>query len=280
MKLSLAYSPCPNDTFIFDALVHHKIDTRGYEFEVYLADVEELNVRARTTDFDITKLSYSAFGRLTDQYQILSSGSALGKNCGPLLLSATPDRQPTKHDVVGIPGEYTTANLLLSMAYPELKQKKAILFSEIEDALLRGEVDFGLVIHESRFTYQEKGLHLVRDLGQFWEETMKVPIPLGGIAIKKNLPDSVKTDLAQLIEKSVRYAFDHPESSKEYVKCHAQELDESVIQSHIDLYVNQWSIHLGADGCQAILTLLQKMQALDLVQKIAEPWLIDAKNQR
>ena len=279
MKLSLAYSPCPNDTFIFDALVHHKIDTRGYEFDVHLADVEELNTRAKTTDFDITKLSYSAFGRLTDRYQILSSGSALGKNCGPLLLSATPDRVPTASDIVAIPGEFTTANLLLSIAYPELIQKKQVLFSDIEDALLRGDVDFGLVIHESRFTYQAKGLHLVRDLGQYWEETMMVPIPLGGIAINRNLPETVKRDLAQLVEDSVRYAFAHPDSSRDYVKCHAQELDESVIQAHIHLYVNQWSVHLGVDGYQAIETLLQRMESLGLTREIAEPWLIDAKTE-
>ena len=255
MKLTLGFSPCPNDTFIFDALVNKRIDTEGLEFDVQLGDVETLNTKAFKAELDITKLSYHAFAYMTDNYQLLRSGSALGKNCGPILIAKEQISTLTSqisHLKIAIPGKYTTANFLLGIAFPEAKNKTEMVFSEIENAVLEGKVDAGLIIHENRFTYQSKGLKKLIDLGEFWESKTGLPIPLGGIAIRKSLPSEVKLKVEKLIRKSIEYAFANPEASKEYVRCHSQEMEPSVIQSHINLYVNNYSINLGVEGEKAV----------------------------
>lgn len=262
-RFTLGFSPCPNDCFIFDALVHKKIDTMGYEFEVIMEDVEQLNRRAFKSETDITKLSYHSFALLTQQYQLLDSGSALGENCGPLLIVrqdsqlAIADFLQKEFLKIAIPGKYTTANFLLSLAFPNLKNRYEVLFSEIEDQVLNGEVDAGLIIHESRFTYKEKGLRKILDLGEFWDDQFSVPIPLGGIVIRRSLPDSVKKDINSLIRQSVEFAFKDPGSSDSYVKQNAQEMDDEVIRKHIELYVNDYSISLKDEGRNAVKKMLE-----------------------
>lgn len=254
MKLTLGFSPCPNDTFIFDALVNRKIDTEGLEFEPQLEDVETLNQWALEEKLDITKLSFPAFFRSLDNYLLLDSGSALGKGVGPLLVSAE-DGTVVKDQLIAIPGINTTANLLLSFAYPEATNKKPFLFSEIEDAVINGEAGLGLIIHENRFTYQDKGLFKVTDLGEYWESRMHVPIPLGGIAISQGVKQAVAVKVNELIRKSLDYAFAHYPEISGYVKEHSQSMSEDVMRKHIDLYVNNYSLSLGDDGKKAINTL-------------------------
>lgn len=264
-KLTLAYSPCPNDCFIFDALVHGKIDTGDLEFEVQLEDVETLNQKALKGELDITKLSFHAYARVLQHYILLRSGSALGFNCGPLLIKSKKVNKKLKEDwLVAIPGELTTANFLFSMAYPEIKNKKVMLFSEIEDAVLTGEVDAGLIIHESRFTYQDKGLEKLADLGEFWENLIHAPIPLGGIVMKRNLNSELQQKVNALIRKSVEYAFAHPKASMPYVRAHAQEMSEEVMKKHIALYVNAFSVDLGEQGKQAVELLFAKARELKI----------------
>jgi len=261
MKISLGFSPCPNDTFIFDALVHQRIDTEGLEFTPVLADVEALNQMAFAGELAVTKLSYYALGHVLGQYALLESGSALGRNCGPLLIATRPlSPEEVNQAKIAIPGKYTTANFLLSLAYPEAQNKKTLLFSEIEEAVLSGEVDAGLIIHENRFTYQEKGLVKVMDFGEYWESTFGHPIPLGGIAVRRDLPEDVQLTINRVLQKSVAYAFDHPEASRTYVQAHAQEMEPAVQQKHIDLYVNDFSKALGKEGRSAISALFQVAQ--------------------
>ncbi len=275
-KLTLGYSPCPNDCFIFDALVHGKIDTGGLDFEVQLEDVETLNQNALKGELDITKLSFHAYAKVMKEYILLRSGSALGFNCGPLLIKSKVKSEKLKGDwVVAIPGELTTANFLLSIAYPEIKNKKVMLFSDIEDAVLRGEVDAGLIIHESRFTYQDKGLEKVADLGEFWEDLIHAPIPLGGIVIKRDLPPELQRQVNTLIRKSVEYAFAHPESSMPYVHAHAQEMSEEVMKKHIALYVNDFSVDLGEQGKQAVELMFSKARELKLLSGNSEKLILD-----
>ena len=257
MKLTLGFSPCPNDTFIFDALVHHKIDTEGLEFEVIFADVEQLNKWAFQGKLDITKLSYNAFTHCVNDYALLDSGSALGNNCGPLLIKK-PNTILTKESKIAIPGKYTTANMLLNIAFPNHQNKVEILFSEIENNVLKGRVDAGLIIHENRFTYQEKGLEKAKDLGEFWEEETGLPIPLGGIVVKRELPLATQQKIERVMRKSVEYAFENPNSSADYVKFHAQEMGKEVVDAHIALYVNNYSISLRGQGRKAVELLFEK----------------------
>ena len=253
MHLKIGYSPCPNDCFIFDALVHQKIDTGKYTFEPVLEDVETLNQWAVEGKLPITKLSYHAFAYVLDKYALLKSGSALGFNCGPLLISKKQITDPlTEIKSIAIPGKLTTANFLLSIAYPSLQTKKVMLFSDIEDAVLKGEVDAGLIIHENRFTYEQKGLKKVRDLGEFWDSLIHAPIPLGGIVARRDLNQETRQDIEELIRKSVEYAFANPESSMSYVRAHAQEMSEDVMKKHIQLYVNDFSVDLGEVGVNAV----------------------------
>lgn len=266
MKLSLGFSPCPNDTFIFDAMIHGKIDTEGLSFEVVLGDVEALNRRAFRGDLDLTKLSFHAFAHLTSSYCLLDAGSALGRNCGPLLI-AKKNRVPAAVEAskIAIPGKYTTANFLLNLAFPKAQDKVEILFSEIEGAVLSSQVDAGLIIHENRFTYQDKGLVKILDLGEFWEITTGMPIPLGGIVASRKLPPKVLETVNRVLMKSVAYAFSHPKSALPYIKQHAQEMDEEVMYAHIDLYVNDFSRDLGREGKVAVQYLFQKAVALELI---------------
>ncbi|MDA9612456.1 1,4-dihydroxy-6-naphthoate synthase, partial [Flavobacteriales bacterium] len=206
---------------------------------------------------DITKLSYNAFTHCVHDYALLDSGSALGRNCGPLLIKQ-PNTILTKESKIAIPGKYTTANMLLGIAYPEYQNKVELLFSEIENKVLEGRVDAGLIIHENRFTYQEKGLSKVKDLGEFWEEETGLPIPLGGIVVKRELPLATFYKINRVLRKSVEYAFENPNSSADYVKFHAQEMGKEVADAHIALYVNNYSISLGEQGRKAVELLFEK----------------------
>ncbi len=268
MKLSLGFSPCPNDTFIFDALIHHKIDTEGLDFEVVFDDVETLNQKAFKADLDITKLSYHAFAYAIKDYVLLDAGSALGFGVGPMLICKTPQDLNEPNLRVGIPGKYTTANFLLSLAYPHLKNKKEMLFSDIEQKLINNEIDLGLIIHENRFTYQNKGLTKVKDLGEYWDETTKCAIPLGGIVIKRSLSDEVKQKVNRLIRKSVEFAFENPKSALSFIKEHAQEMEEAVMYQHIDLYVNKYSVNLGKEGKKAIQTMFDQAFEKGIIKKV------------
>jgi 1,4-dihydroxy-6-naphthoate synthase len=276
MKLTLGFSPCPNDTFIFDALIHHKIDTEGLEFEVFYDDVETLNQKAFRGELDITKLSYHAFAYVTDKYVLLDSGSALGFGVGPMLIFNPPitrfvndeDKEIFKGESgtsekvdlvpivskskIGIPGKYTTANFLLSLAFPDANDKTEIVFSEIENSVLNGTIDFGLIIHENRFTYQDRGLAKLIDLGDYWEKRTGCAIPLGGIVANRNLPLDVQHKINRVLRKSVEFAFANPKSGLAFIKQHAQEMSEEVMYKHIELYVNQYSVELGEEGRKAI----------------------------
>lgn len=267
MKLSLGFSPCPNDTFIFDAMVHRRIDMEGLELEVILADVEALNKMAFAGQLDATKLSYHAFAYLTEQYALLDAGSALGNNCGPLLIARSPlQEEEINAGPIAVPGKYTTANFLLSLAYPKATHKVETLFSDIEDAVLNGEAVAGLIIHENRFTYPSKGLHKIVDLGEFWESTTGMPIPLGGIAVRRDLPLDVRQKLNRIMARSVAYAMENPQASAPYVRCHAQEMDEAVMRAHIDLYVNHFTLQLGDKGRAAVENLFTMAEQKGLVQ--------------
>ena len=251
-KISIGFSPCPNDTFIFDALIHGKIDTEGLVFEVHMADVEELNKQAFQEQLDVTKLSYHAYLHLLNTYVMLDSGSALGSNCGPLLIKNRGAQNPVEASLIAIPGVYTTANFLLNYAFPNLQNKKAYLFSEIESVLKNKEAVAGLIIHENRFTYAERGFEKVMDLGAYWEQHTGMPIPLGGIAVKRNLDKALQLKIQKLIRKSVEFAFRNPKESKTFVTDNAQEMSLDVVQKHIDLYVNSYSQSLGEKGKSAI----------------------------
>ncbi len=271
MGYTLGFSTCPNDTFIFDAMVNGKIDTEGLSFNPVLADVQELNQRALRGTIDITKLSYFAYGQLADRYILLTSGSALGNNCGPLLIAKEELADPWEevpHQTIAIPGQHTTANFLLTFAFPNASQKEEMLFSEIEDAVLTGKTDLGLIIHENRFTYQQKGLKKVIDLGSYWETQTGYPIPLGGIALRRDIPVAEQQKINRVLRRSVEYAFAHPEAAREYVKQYAQEMDEEVMYKHIDLYVNSFTKELGPKGRQTVETMFYKASAQGMIPPI------------
>lgn len=258
-KLTLGFSPCPNDTFIFDALVNKKIDTGDLEFEVMLEDVETLNRWALAGKLDVSKVSYGVLPLIMTGYNLLDAGGALGKGVGPLLIAAKeiPDfKLKVPELTVAIPGEHTTAHMLFSLAFPHAKHKKFMLFSEIENAVLSGKVDCGVIIHENRFTYEQKGLVKLMDLGDFWEQQTGAPIPLGGIVMKKSIDESLHEQVNTLIRKSLQYAFDRYPTLTDYVREHSQEMDEDVMRKHIDLYVNDYSLGLGENGRVAVDVLL------------------------
>ena len=251
-SLSLGFSPCPNDCFMFDAIVNRRIDLEGLEFSARLADVEALNKAAFAGDTDITKLSYHAYAFCSDRYVLLDAGSALGRNCGPLLISK---RTVSRNDVasgwlrIAIPGRYTTANFLLGLAFPNAQDKTELVFSAIEPALLEERFDAGLIIHENRFTYEAKGL--------------------GGIVIKRSLPAEVRHRVNRVLRRSVEYAFAHRAASLEYVREHAQEMSEDVMYKHIDLYVNEYSIDLGVEGRRAVELLFERAAATGIIPSAA-----------
>ena len=270
MKFTLGFSPCPNDTFIFDALVNKKIEADDLEFDVVLEDVETLNNWALQGKLDITKLSFPALFQSLNQYSLLHAGSALGKGVGPLLVGKEKisSDDVAKHSIA-IPGIHTTANLLLSFAFPAADKKTAILFSDIEDAVVNGKAGLGVIIHENRFTYQQKGLIKIADLGNIWEEKMHAPIPLGGIAIKKSIDAAISKRINALIRQSLEYGFNNYPLISDYVKQHSQAMDENVMRKHIELYVNDYSIDLGDDGKNAIQSLYKVFQSIQHTNDIA-----------
>jgi 1,4-dihydroxy-6-naphthoate synthase len=259
--IEIGFSPCPNDTFIFDALVNHKIDTKGYTFNVHLQDVQTLNEWALQGKLAISKISYGVWPLVKNDYQLLKSGGALGKGVGPLLIYKEnlnyPNGQPNPETMtVAVPGINTTAHLLFSLAFPQVKNKVFLVFDQIEEAVLSGKVDAGVIIHENRFTYAQKGLSKWMDLGHYFEATFNAPIPLGGIIAKNNLPVQEVEMIDSLIKESVEYAFkNNLENLSEYVQCHAQEMSVDVMRQHIDLYVNDFSIDMGDHGRAAIQQL-------------------------
>ncbi|QXV66383.1 1,4-dihydroxy-6-naphthoate synthase [Mucilaginibacter sp. 21P] len=275
MKLTIGFSPCPNDTFIFDALIHNKIDTEGLEFEVFYDDVETLNQKAFRGELDITKLSYHAFAYAADKYVLLDAGSALGFGVGPMLITKQEDISYLKSHIsdqkIAIPGKYTTANFLLSLAFPEATNKQELVFSDIENAVLDGRVDVGLIIHENRFTYQDKGLHKVMDLGDYWEKETGCAIPLGGIVANRNLPVDVQQKVNRLIRQSVEFAFANPKSGLDYIRSHAQEMSEDVMYKHIDLYVNKFSVDLGEEGKKAVKLMFDTALEKNIIPPIDKP---------
>ena len=272
MKLTLGFSPCPNDTFIFDALVNNKIDTEGITVEPVLEDVQTLNEWAIKGKLDVTKISYGVLPLLLEKYLVLNAGGALGKGVGPLLITkqASANTKEVNEMTIAIPGENTTAHMLFSLAYPQAINKKFMVFSAIEDAVLSGEVDAGVIIHENRFTYQQKGLHKLVDLGEYWERETGNPIPLGGIVMKKSFDSALQQKVDRVIKRSLEYAFAHYPLITDYVKQHSQEMSESVMRQHIDLYVNNYSLQLGADGKAAVNTFLDIYSQLKQVNPTTE----------
>lgn len=279
---TIAFSPCPNDTFIFDAMVHRKIDTGDLGFEYILEDVETLNHWAMDGRYDISKISYSVLSQLLDSYRLLRSGSALGRGVGPLLLTREP--LPAGTDIaafmqqarIAIPGEWTTANFLLSSAFPAAQHKEVVLFSDIEQALLDGKYDAGLVIHESRFTYAERGLHCLMDMGQWWEAGTGMPIPLGGIVLKKAIPAEDARQIEAFIRKSVQYAWEQYPTLGGFVTRNAQEMSEEVMRKHIELYVNAYSLDLGPEGCAVVKDMIDKAKQAGLCKADAVlEWAVD-----
>jgi 1,4-dihydroxy-6-naphthoate synthase len=264
MTLTLGASPCPNDCFIIDAIVHRRIDLEGLDFDVRLDDVEALNRAACAGQLDVTKLSFHAFAFCADRFVALNAGSALGRNCGPLLISRRqidPEEVSGGSLAIAIPGKYTTANFLLGFAFPAAANRTEMVFSEIEGAVLSGAVDAGVIIHENRFTYAAKGLRKIIDLGEHWEQQTGFAIPLGGIVASRTLPPDVIARVDRIFRRSVEFAFANPDASLPFVREHAQEMSEQVMRQHIDLYVNEYSVDLGPDGRRAVHLLLERVAA-------------------
>ncbi len=271
--LSLGYSPCPNDTFIFYALIHGKVDTDNLIFKETLLDVETLNQMALDRRFDITKISYYAFGYLCEDYCLLRSGSAMGKNCGPLIVAKENYAlEDLKGKRIAIPGRLTTANLLLHLFVSDFQLYPLSLtimpFHEIMDRVKKGDADAGLVIHEGRFTYHLYGFKKVVDLGEWWEKETNLPLPLGGIIAKRNLGGEMIQKVDSLIRKSVEYSLKQREESKMYIKMHSQELKDEVIEHHIHLYVNDYSLDIGEDGLSAVRELLKRAESTGIMKEI------------
>lgn len=268
MRLTLGFSPCPNDCFMFDAMVHRRIDLEGLEFDVRMADIEALNAAAFAGQIDVTKLSFHAYAYCIGNYVLLDAGSALGRNCGPLLISK---REISRDEVaegdlrIAIPGKYTTANFLLSLAFPRATRKSQLLFSDIEGAVLDGTMDAGLIIHENRFTYAAKGLKKIIDLGEYWESETGAAIPLGGIVINRSLSEDVQQKVNRVMRRSVEYAFANRTASLPFVRANAQEMSEDVMYQHIDLYVNEYSVDLGDEGRRAVEVLFERARTVGVI---------------
>jgi len=273
MRLTLAFSPCPNDCFMFDAMVHGRIDVEGLEFEVRLADIEALNTTAFAGAVDVTKLSFHAYAYCAERYVLLDAGSALGRNCGPLLISK---RAIAREEVaagalrIAIPGKYTTARFLLGLAFPAARNTTEVLFSDIEGRVIDGTFDAGLIIHENRFTYQAKGLKKIIDLGEYWEGETAAAIPLGGIVVSRRLPVDVQQRVNRVMRRSVEYAFAHRAASLPFVRAHAQEMSEEVMYQHIDLYVNEYSVDLGEEGRRAVETLFARARTSGVIPALTD----------
>ena len=271
MTLTLGFSPCPNDCFMFDAIVHKRVDLEGLEFTVRMADIEALNAAAFAGQIDVTKLSFHAYAYCLDKYVLLDAGSALGSNCGPLLISK---REISRDEVargglrIAIPGKYTTAHFLMSLAVPRATDKTELVFSAIEGALLDGLFDAGLIIHENRFTYASKGLRKIVDLGEYWETQTGTAIPLGGIVANRALPEEVQQKMNRIMRRSVEYAFANRTASLPFVRANAQEMSEDVMYQHIDLYVNDYSVDLGDDGRRAVEVLFERAKSVGVIPPV------------
>jgi len=271
MKLKLGFSPCPNDTFIFEALVNGRIDTEGVSFDWFLADVEELNRRAMEGTVDVTKMSFHAYAMAAANYLILDSGSALGRNNGPLVVSRRkiyPDE--LDNALIAIPGRYTTANLLFSIFWPGASRKREYLFSDIPEAVLSGEADAGLIIHETRFTYLSLGLRKVADTGEYWEKMTGMPVPLGGIVVNRGVNEDIAGKVSRAIRRSIEYAWADPSASVEFIRRNAREIDTSVTKEHISLFVNNFSLSLGQEGKAAIARLYSVAQERNVIGTLPE----------
>ncbi len=257
-KIKIGFSPCPNDTFIFDAIVNKKIDIENLNIDIVIEDVESLNNKALKGDLEVTKLSFQTYFKVKNQYTSLNSGSALGRNCGPLLISKKKYSANDLYNLkIGIPGINTTANLLLTIAFPDIHNKLPMLFSDIEDSIILEETDAGVIIHENRFTYQDRGFNKIIDLGEYWEKITGFPLPLGCIAMKKDLDEDIRNKIERVMKKSVEFALQNPSSSMDFVRMHSQTLSDDVINKHIKLYVNDFTVDLGAEGKKAIDRLEQ-----------------------
>lgn len=268
MNITLGFSPCPNDCFIFDSMIHGKIDTEGLDFQPVMEDVEALNRRAVDGELDVTKLSYHAFAHLINIYALLDAGSALGHGCGPLLVGREIlSEKEIESATVAIPGKLTTANFLLSLAFPKIFEKKEMLFSGIEDAVISKKVDAGLIIHENRFTFEQKGLKKIIDLGEFWEKKTGLPIPLGGIVVRRDVPPEISKKINRVLKRSVEFAFSHPESPMPFIREHAQTMSDDVMRAHISLYVNAFSVSLGEKGRAAVERMFEEAKRVGIIEK-------------
>ena len=279
MTLTLGFSPCPNDCFMFDAMVHGRIDLEGLDFDVRMADIEALNSAAFAGAVDITKLSFHAYAYCADDYVLLDAGSALGRNCGPLLISQRPiaPEEVAAGDLrIAIPGKYTTANFLLSLAFPRATDKSECLFSDIEWGVLDGRFDAGLIIHENRFTFADRGLKKIIDLGEFWESETGAAIPLGGIVISRCLPADVRQRVNRVMRRSVEYAFANRDASLPFVRANAQAMSDEVMYKHIDLYVNEYSVDLGVDGRRAVEVLFERARNSGVIPEMKEDLFLSA----
>jgi 1,4-dihydroxy-6-naphthoate synthase len=264
--MTLGFSPCPNDTFMFYPLVHGLVDTAGHSFAERLEDVETLNLLALKGELDITKVSYAALGHIREEYALLRSGSALGRGCGPLLVATEQiDPADLAGKTIAVPGRYTTALLLLRLFNPSLANFLVMPFNEIMDAVLNGNADAGVIIHESRFTYQGFGLHNLLDLGEWWEGETGLPIPLGGIVARRSLDAETINTIERALREGVAYARTHPAEAAHYICEHAQEMSQDVCAAHIGLYVNEFSADLGDEGIRAIECLLERAERAGIV---------------
>ena len=253
--LRLAISPCPNDTFMFDAIVNKRIDLEGYTFDVEYNDIEQLNERVLGGEAEVSKCSTALLRAVGERYRLLDSGSALGRGNGPLLVRRKGETTPIKR--IAVPGIYTTANALIGRLFPDIEERVPMLFSEIAASVERGEFDAGVLIHEGRFVYERRNLELVADLGLEWERQMELPLPLGSIIVDRSLGEEVARDVERLIRRSIEYAFANPSSSRDFIKSHAQELEDDVIDKHIALFVNDFSLTLGDEGRRAVEELIK-----------------------
>jgi 1,4-dihydroxy-6-naphthoate synthase len=275
--LSVGYSPCPNDTFIFYAMTHGKVDQKNLAFKVTLSDVETLNQKAINTDLDITKISYHAFGHVHKNYCLLRSGGAIGRGCGPLIVARNEyTMEELMNKKIAIPGTFTTAYLLLQLyntAFIGGSSNPRLIvmpFQRIMDSVARGEVDAGLIIHEGRFTYKTYGLRQIIDLGEWWERETGLPIPLGGIIAKRSLGHGLNKKINKIIRASIEYAMNNRDEPMDYIKKYSQELSEDVIHQHIELYVNKFSLDIGDEGEKAIKELLSRAENTGIIKKIKQ----------
>jgi len=275
-QLSLGYSPCPNDTFIFYGLIHGKVPCPGVEFSERLEDVETLNQLALKKQLDLTKISYHALGHLRESYVLLRSGGALGRGCGPLVIAAQETSMAKlRGKKIAIPGQLTTANLLLQLYSAGYENLLILPFDKIMAAVEQGLADAGVIIHESRFTYQQYGLKQILDLGQWWEQESGYPIPLGGILAKRDLGATLISKVEAALRQSIEYAYAYPQEPQIYIKQHAQELDSDVINNHIELYVNDFSLDLGEEGIQAVNSLLSRAEERGIIPPCELPLFIE-----